>query len=125
VYRRADNLAAYLYTLPVEAQVRYLEEEKKLLGILDVISDDKMSVKVARHGIWWKGLISTQWTHLDLDNKLYDKRDDFNFPIVNYPFLDSNSPSSPAYGVYMSQLIRYSRTSNSYQDFSTPICPVN
>jgi len=34
--------------------------------------------------------------------KLYDKRDDFNFPIVNYPFLDSNVPSSPAYGVYMS-----------------------
>jgi len=25
--------------------------------------------------------------------KLYDKRDDFNFPIVNYPFLDSNIPS--------------------------------
>jgi len=39
------------------------------------------------------------------------------FPIVNYPFLDSNIPSSPAYGVFMSQLIRYSRTCNSYQDF--------
>jgi len=36
---------------------------------------------------------------------------------VNYPFLDSNIPSSPAYGVYMWQLIRYSRTCNSYQDF--------
>jgi len=23
--------------------------------------------------------------------KLYDKRDDFNFPVANYPFLDSNS----------------------------------
>jgi len=34
-----------------------------------------------------------------LTTKLYDKRDDFNFPIVNYPFLDSNIPSSPAYGV--------------------------
>jgi len=40
-----------------------------------------------------------------LTTKRYDKRDDFNFPIVNYPFLDSNIPSSPAYGVYMSQLI--------------------
>jgi len=40
-----------------------------------------------------------------LTTKLYDKRDDFNFPIVNYPFLDSNTPSSPAYCVYMSQLI--------------------
>jgi len=52
-----------------------------------------------------------------LTTKLYDKRDDFNFPIVNYPFLDSNIPSSPAYGVFISQLIRYSRTCNSYQDF--------
>jgi len=37
-----------------------------------------------------------------LTTKLYDKRDDFKFPIVNYPFLDRSIPSSPAYGVYMS-----------------------
>ena len=30
---------------------------------------------------------------------LYDKRDDFNFHITNFPFLSSNIPSSPAYGV--------------------------
>jgi len=41
-----------------------------------------------------------------LTTKHYDKRDNFNFPIANYPFLDSNIPSSPAYDVYMSQLIR-------------------
>jgi len=52
-----------------------------------------------------------------LTTKLYDKRHGFNFPIGNYPFLDSNILSSPAYGGYMSQLIRYSRTCNSYQDF--------
>jgi len=55
--------------------------------------------------------------HETLTTKLYDKRDDFSFPIVNYPFCDSNIPSSPAYSVYMSQLIRYSITCNSYQDF--------
>ena len=44
-----------------------------------------------------------------LTTKLYDKRDDFDFPIVNFPFLDSNIPTSPTYGIYMSQLIRYSR----------------
>jgi len=32
-----------------------------------------------------------------LTAKLYNKRDDFNFPIVNYPFLYNNIPSSPAY----------------------------
>ena len=43
--------------------------------------------------------------------------DDFNFPIVNFPFLSSNIPSAPAYGVYVSQLIRYARTCSNYQDF--------
>ena len=43
---------------------------------------------------------------------------DFNFPIVNFPFICSNIPAAPAYGVYnISQLIRYSRACGSYQDF--------
>jgi hypothetical protein len=33
--------------------------------------------------------------------QLYDKRDDFNFSIVNFPYLCSNIPASPAYGVYI------------------------
>ena len=50
--------------------------------------------------------------HLEIDNeerlrtKRYDKRDHFNFPIVNFPFLCSNIPATPAYGVYISRLIR-------------------
>jgi hypothetical protein len=46
-----------------------------------------------------------------------DKRDDFNFPIVNFPFICCNIPAAPAYGVYISQLIRYSRACGFYQDF--------
>ena len=34
-----------------------------------------------------------------LKKKLYDKRDDFSFPIVNFQFLSSNIPAVPAYGV--------------------------
>jgi len=30
------------------------------------------------------------------------KRDDFNFPIMNFPFISSNIPAAPAYGVYIS-----------------------
>ena len=56
-------------------------------------------------------------TEEKLQLKLYDKRDDFNFPIFNFPFLCSNIPSSPAYGVYVSQLIRYARASNQYGSF--------
>ena len=52
-----------------------------------------------------------------LQVKLYDKRDDFNFNIVKFPFLSSNIPQSPAYGVYDSQLIRYARASSAYSDF--------
>jgi hypothetical protein len=49
-----------------------------------------------------------------LRTKLYDKRDDFNFPIVNFPFICSNIPAAPAYGVYLSQLIRYFKACGSY-----------
>ena len=47
-----------------------------------------------------------------LNTKIYDKRDDFNFPIFNLHFLCSNIPEAPAYGVYVSQLMRYSRASS-------------
>ena len=33
--------------------------------------------------------------------KLYDKRDNFNFPNVNFPFICSNIPAAPVYGVYI------------------------
>ena len=57
--------------------------------------------------------------HLEIDSvgrlkmKLYDKRDDFNFPIENFPFKCSNIPAAPVYGVYISQLIRHSRACSS------------
>ena len=54
----------------------------------------------------------------DLFTKLYDKRDNFNFHIVNFPFLSGNIPAAPAYGVYVSQLIRYARCCTFYDDFS-------
>ena len=44
-----------------------------------------------------------------LSTTLYDKRDDFDFHIVNFPYLSSNIPSVRSYGVYISQLIRYAR----------------
>ena len=61
--------------------------------------------------------------HLEIDSecrfrtKLYATRDDFNFPIVIFQFISSNIPAAPAYGVYISRLIRYSRVCCSYQDF--------
>ena len=43
--------------------------------------------------------------------KIYDKRDDFDFEIVDFPYLDRYVPCRPSYGVYISQLIRFVRPS--------------
>ena len=53
----------------------------------------------------------------NITTKLYDKRDTFGFHIVNSPFMSSNIPSAPAYGVHASQLIRYARCCSNYSDF--------
>jgi hypothetical protein len=53
-----------------------------------------------------------------LSIQLYDKRDDLNFAIVNFPYTCSNIPLSPAYGIYISQLIRYARACSTYNQFS-------
>ena len=53
----------------------------------------------------------------ELTTRLYDKRDNLNFPIINLPFLSSNIPSAPAYGVYVAKLIHYARTCSNYQEF--------
>ena len=50
---------------------------------------------------------------------IYDKRDDFNFDILSYPFLDGNVPRSASCGVYISQLIRFARVSSHVDDFNT------
>ena len=52
-----------------------------------------------------------------LVSRFYNRRDDFNYPIVNFPFLGSNIPSAPACGVYVSQLASSARTCSKYQDF--------
>jgi hypothetical protein len=46
--------------------------------------------------------------------QLYDKRDDFSFTIANFPYICSNIPLSPAYGVYISKLIRYATACSTY-----------
>ena len=81
------------------------------------------------HWVWHKDTTDTDRSdpyidlHLEIDSevrlrmKLYDKRDDFNFLIVNFACICSNIPAAPAYGVYISQLTQYSRACGSYQDF--------
>ena len=61
--------------------------------------------------------------HLSISNgfvssKICDKRDDSDFDIVNFPFLDCDVPRSTSYGVYISQLMRFGRVSSHVADFN-------
>ena len=51
-------------------------------------------------------------SHGFVSSKIYDKRDDFDFDLVNFPFLDGGVTRSTSYGVYISQLIRFARVSS-------------
>ena len=62
--------------------------------------------------------------HLSISNgfvssKIYDKRDNFDFDIVNFPFLDGDVPRRPSDGVYISQLIRFARVCSHVDDLNT------
>ena len=61
--------------------------------------------------------------HLSISNgfvssKIYDKRDDFEFVIINFPFVDGDVPRSTSYRVYISQLIRFARVYSHVADFN-------
>ena len=53
-----------------------------------------------------------------ISTKLYNKKGDFDFDIVNFPFLVDNISRRTAYGVYISQLIRFARASSNLSDFN-------
>ena len=53
-----------------------------------------------------------------VSSKINDKQDDFNFKIVNLPFLHGDVPRSPSYGVYISQLNRFARVCSNVDDFN-------
>ena len=58
-------------------------------------------------------------TKINVKTKSFDKRDYFDFDIVNFPFLDGDVPRSTPHAVYISQLIRFARVSSHVDDFNT------
>ena len=64
------------------------------------ISDTTESTSVASY----LNMLSTTDENHNITAKLYDKHDEFGFHTVKFPFMSSNIPSAPAYGVYASQL---------------------
>ena len=51
--------------------------------------------------------------------KIYDKRDDFGFGVVGFPFLDGDVPRLASCGVCVSQLVRFARVSSHVDDLNT------
>ena len=90
-----QNYLSQIY--PVELEIKETTESSTTASYLDLL------LSIGKDG--------------QLHTSLYDKRDDFNFHITNFPFLCSNIPSSSANGVFISQLIRYARASSSYECF--------
>ena len=91
-----ENYLGQIY--PIELEIKDTTESNTSASYLDVL------LSIGRDG--------------QLNTSIYDKRDDFNFHITNFPFLSSsNIPTSPAYGVFISQLIRYARACSSYRCF--------
>ena len=53
----------------------------------------------------------------DIHTSVYDKRDDFGFTIVNFPWLSGDVDRLPSYGMYISQLVRFARCCTIVLDF--------
>ena len=92
---------------------------KKFLDYLNKIYPSQLTVEKAKksdHLADYLDLTFIIDSGDKLSTRLYDKLDDFDFHIVNFPFLSSNVPSGPSYGVYIWQLIRFARCCSHYDD---------
>jgi hypothetical protein len=80
-----------------------------LANILSIKNSSMLKISVSEnfldlsHWAWNKGY--HRYSEGRLRTKLYNKRDDFNFPIVNFPFICSNIPAASVYGGYIVNLV--------------------
>ena len=104
---------------------RYIDDfivinNRKFIDFVKEIYPSELNVKKADRSddqANYLDLISVISNNDRLYTKLYDKCDDFNFHIVDFLFMSSNVPSDPSHGVYISQLIRYTRCYTHPDDF--------
>jgi hypothetical protein len=85
-----NNFHSYVYSIyPNELEITDITECPTSILYLDVL------LKLDTNG--------------KFTTQLYDKQDDFNFSLIDFPYLCINVPLSPADSVCISQLIRYAR----------------
>ena len=124
--KQADNIDAFNSTS------RYLDD---ILNIDNVYFDNTVSqIYPSELQLNLANTSDTQAVFLDLhlsisndivSTKNFDKRDDFDSKIVNFPFLDGGVQRSTSYGVYLSQLIRFARASSHVADLNKAIRIIN
>ena len=85
-------------TYPEELVVSKTSESRNVVSYLDLLIDISSGSLVC---------------------SIFDKKDAFDFDIVNFPDLSGNIPTAPAYGTYISQLIGYSRACHNDANFSS------
>lgn len=97
-FRFIDDLCSFNYDLSPYIHQIYPHELKLVKtnsnGNECTFLDIKMNIDEEKHQI---------------STTLYDKREEFSFPIVNFPFLSSNIHYKRSHGVFVSQLLRYVR----------------
>ena len=97
----------------IDITFRYIDDvlslnNSKFNDFLDLIYPSELEIKDTTDAPNYSNYLDL---HLEIDQSdklyccLYDKRDDFDFPVVNFPFLCGNIPASPAYGGFVSQLV--------------------
>ena len=60
----------------------------------------------------------------NISTSVYDKRNDFGFPVVYFPWLSDDVSRLPLYGIYISQLVRFARCCTSIFDFHSKNLPI-
>ena len=57
-----------------------------------------------------------------VSTSIFDKRDDFDFKIVNSPNLSGNIPLKSSYGVFICEAVRYARACTYFEDLRQECC---
>ena len=119
------SLCLFLQIRTLNSTSRYLDDVLNIKtyfdGTVDQIYPSELQLNKANSSDTEASFLDLHLTISDgfVSSKIYDKRDNFDFDIVNFPFLDGDVPRATSYGVYISQLIRFARVSSHVTDFNT------
>ena len=120
------SLCLFLQIRTLNSTSRYLDDvlniDKTYFdGTVDQIYPSELQLNKANSSDTEASFLDLHLTISDgfVSSKIYDKRDNFDFDIVNFPSLDGDVPRATSYGVYLSQLIRFARVSSHVTDFNT------